>query len=91
MAQRFGAVGEGPRVTISVPPTMFRDNIRGFTTTLPDSNMCGHGNRIGEGVCAWFVMNKIINICIEKMSVVRMVVRRRSSKEVYAGRYGGIL
>ena len=36
-------------------------------------------------------MNKMINVSLDKMSVVRMVVRRRSSKEVYAGRYGGIL
>ena len=35
-------------------------------------------------------MNKMINVSLDKMSVVRMVVRRRSSEEVYTGRFGRI-
>ena len=64
-------------------------DIRGLPTTFPDSDMCGHDNRRCDYCYAWFVINKMINVCLEQMSVVRMVLQRRSSEEVYNGRFVG--
>ena len=36
-------------------------------------------------------MNEIINFCLERMSVVRMIVWRRSSEEMYDGHLVGFL
>ena len=36
-------------------------------------------------------MNEIINVCLEKMGVVRMVVRRRISEDVFDGSLSGFL
>ena len=42
-------------------------------------------------IYAWFVKNKMINCFLERMNIVRMFVRRRSSEEMYAERFGGLL
>ena len=36
-------------------------------------------------------MSEMINVYLEKMSIVRMIVRRRSSEEVYDGLLTGFL
>ena len=68
---------------------MFLYTARGLPTTFPDSDMCGHDNIRRNNFCAWFVMNGIMNACLDRIHVVRMVVWRRSSEEVYAGRFTG--
>ena len=36
-------------------------------------------------------MNEVINLCLERMSVISMIVRRRISEDVYDGRFAGFL
>ena len=39
----------------------------------------------------WFVMNKMINCCLRKTSVVHVVVQRRTSEDEYTGNYEVLL
>ena len=82
--------GTGPRVNRRVSVTVFWDTVRGFTTTFPDSYMFINDNRRCDDFCAWLLMNKMINVYLEQMSVLHMAVRRRSSEEVYTGCNGGV-
>ena len=82
--------GTGPRVTRRVLPTMLWDTVGVFPTTLPDSDMFINDNRRCDDFCAWFLMNKMINVYLEQMSVLHMAVRRRSSEEVYTGCNSGV-
>ena len=53
----------------------------GLPTAFPDNNISGHDNRRCDDFCSWY------GVCLEQMSIVRMVVRRRISEEVYTGRF----
>ena len=57
--------GTGPIVHRRVSPTILWDTVWGFPTTLPDRNMFGNDNTICDDFCAWFLMNKIINVYLE--------------------------
>ena len=64
---------------------------RGLPTTFPDRNRCGYDNIICDAFCAWSVINEIINVCLDQISVVFMAVKRHMSEEVYTGRLAGCL
>ena len=82
--------GTGPIVPRRVPPTILWDTVGVFPTTFPDSYMFINDNRRCDDFCAWFLMNKMINVYLERMSVLHMAVQRRSSEEVLTGRFGGV-
>ena len=53
--------------------------------------MCGHDNTRCDIFFAWFVINKVMNVCLERLSVVCMDVCIYSSEDMHAGSLVGFL